>query len=50
MIQTRDHSDLDKELGEKVVSSQDSQLILRVDSTEISSGSDVNVSKREKSR
>lgn len=39
-------SDLDQELGQKVVSGQDSWLILEVDPTEISSGSNVDMSKR----
>lgn len=40
-------SDLDQELGQKVVSGQDSWLILKVDPTEISSGSNVDMSKGE---
>lgn len=48
MIQARGHSDLDKKEAEKVVSSQDSGLTLKVESTEVSSGLDLYVREREK--
>lgn len=47
MIRAREHSD--KKVGEKVMSGQDSGLILKVEPTEISSRLDVDVRKREKS-
>lgn len=50
MIQAKDHSDLDKEVAEKVLSSQDSGLILKIEPTEVSSGLDVDGRQREKSR
>lgn len=48
MIQARDHSDLDKRVAEKVMSSQDSGLILMVEQTKVSSGLDADVRKKEK--
>lgn len=49
MIQARDYSDLGKEVGEKVVSGQDSGLILKVEPIEFSPRLDVDVREREKS-
>ena len=46
MIQARDHSDLDKRVAEKVMSSQDSGLILMVEQTKVSSGLDADVRKK----
>lgn len=50
MIQARDLGDLDKEVVEKGVSSQDSGLILTLKSIMIFSGLEVHVREREKSR
>lgn len=50
MVQARGHNDLDKELRQKMVLGQGSWWILKNDPTEISSGSNVDMSKREKSR
>lgn len=50
MIQARDDSDLDKRVVERVASSQDSGLILKVEPIEVASGLDIDVREKEKSR
>lgn len=50
MIQARDNSDLDKRVVERVASSQDSGLILKVEPIEVASGLDIDVREKEKSR